>query len=255
MSLDHCAQVLASGDPERFMVLRGCDAAAQARLVPLYALNLEIGRAAWASEQPMVAEMRLQWWVDALEELGQGEAPRAHPVLAACDFLRGDAVACGLAQMIAEARRNDVWREPFADAAALMTHLDLGGGSLMWLAARSLGAVEQEPVRAWGQAAALAAWLRGVPDMVARGMQPLPDPAPAAITALARDGLALVTRARAGRGRIAPAARPALLTGWQSPALLALAAAEPGRVGRGTLALSEFSARGRLAWAAATGRW
>lgn len=257
MSLTHCADLLESGDPERFLVLRAAPPPARDRLLAIYALNLEIGRAAWASDQPLVAEMRLQWWVDALEDLAHGLPPRAHPVLAACGFLQGDAGACRLAQQLAEARRHDIWREPFADAAGLWAHLDQGGGSLMWLAARSLGAgpVAEPTVRAWGQAVALAGWLRAVPTMAARGMQPLPDPAPAAVAYLARDGLARVMVARAGRAGIAPAVRPALLTGWQAPALLALAAREPGRIANGTLALSEFTARGRLAWAAATGRW
>lgn len=257
MSLAHCADLLASGDPERFMALRGATPAAQARLLPIHALALEIGRAAWASQQPLVAEMRLQWWADALDELGQGAAVRAHPVLAASGFLAGDAAGVAVLQAVVEARRRDVWREDMVDEAGLWAHLDATGAGVMWLAARALGAgAGAEPVlRDYGAGVALAGWLRAVPGLTSQGITALPDAAPAAVAGLARAGLARIAAARAQRRRVPAAALPALLTGWQAPALLAQAAAEPGRVAAGRLGLSEFGRRGRLAWVALSGRW
>ena len=49
------------------------------KLWPIYAFNLEIARAPWVSTQPLIAEMRLQWWRDIVEQAVQGQT-RAHEV-------------------------------------------------------------------------------------------------------------------------------------------------------------------------------
>jgi phytoene/squalene synthetase len=257
MSLAQCLDLVAAGDPERHAVTRAATAAAQARLYPVYALNLEIGRAAWASAEPMVAEMRLQWWRDAVAALGQGGAVPAHPVLEACGFLAGDAEAAAVWDALCEARRWDIWKDPFADDAALWGHLDATGGAVMWLAARALGAGPgaEAAVRDFGAAAALAAWFRAIPELEARGRLPLPDGRAPAVTALARAGLARIARARAARAGVPGACLPALLTGWQAPGLLAQAARAPGRVAAGQLRLSAARRGATLTLRALSGRW
>ena len=258
MSLAHCRDLLASADPDRLLATLPGPPDALARLIPLYALNVEISRAAWASSQPLVAEMRLQWWRDVLEELGQGAPPRSgHPVLEACGFLSGDAPAIAVLDTLVEARRWDIWSEPFADEAALWAHLDATGGGLMWLAARALGAPDstEAAIRLYAAGSALASWLRAAPELMARGRHPLPDASPQGIAQLAKAGLARITSARARRNAVPATARPALLPGWQAAPLLRLAASEPDRVLGATLHLSEFARRGRLVWAATTGRW
>jgi phytoene/squalene synthetase len=258
MSLAHCIDMVAQGDPDRHAVTRAADDATQARLYPLYALNLEIARAAWASAEPMVCEMRLQWWRDAVEKLtAVNPAPPPHPVLDACGWLAGDAAAGAVLDALIEARRWDVWAEPFADAAALWAHLGATGGAVMGLAARALGADDraQAIARDFGTAAVLAPWLQAVPELTARGRAPLPDPSPQAIAALARDGLVRLAAARAQRGAVPRAVLPALLPGWQAAPLLRLAARDPARVLQGGLWQSEFARRGGLAWHAVTGLW
>lgn len=261
MRPDACIDLVATADPDRHKVTQAATPAAQARLYPLYALNLEIARAAWASAEPMVAEMRLQWWRDAVAALGQGTAPPPHPVLAECGFLAGDAEAAATLDALCEARRWDIWKDPFDDEAALWAHLGATGGGLMWLAARALGAgangagAAEGPVRAFGTGAALAAWFGAIPELEARGRFPLPDGRPQAVAALARAGLDRIAAARAQRRAVPGAALPALLTGWQAPGLLARAAADPAAVAEGRLALPEVQRRGALAWRALSGRW
>ena len=83
-------------------------------------LLLEVARAPWLTEEPMIAEMRLQFWRDTVEEIAQGSRPRAHEVaepLAEAMALDREAMAEALDQAIA-ARRWDIGKEPFEDAAA-----------------------------------------------------------------------------------------------------------------------------------------
>lgn len=257
MSLSHCIALVAAGDPDRHAVTRAASDPDQARLYPLYALNLEIARAAWASTEPLVCEMRLQWWADAVAALGQGGPVPPHPVLDACTALQGDAGAAQALAALIEARRWDVWSDPFADAPALWAHLQATGGTIMQIAARVLGAdaQAQDIARDFGTACVLAPWLQAVPELTARGRAPLPDATPGAVAALARDGWARIGAARRLRDRVPRAALAAFLPGWQAGALLAIAARDPARVAQGRLWQSEFARRGSLALRALSGRW
>ncbi|EEW25834.1 squalene/phytoene synthase family protein [Rhodobacter ferrooxidans] len=255
MSLQACAERVERGDPDRFAACMAAPPAARARLWPLYALNLELARAPWASTEPMIAEMRLQWWADAIDDLGRG-TQRPHEVIAPLAEVVQAADLPAISRMI-DARRHDIYAAPFADAAALDGYLQDTGAALMWLAARALGAPEatEAVVRDAGWAMALASYLRAVPDLQARGRVPLPDARPQAVADLARQGLARLARARGARRLVPVSAHPALLAGWQTQALLQLAVAQPERVAANDLRLSEFSRRGGLLWQALTGRW
>lgn len=246
------AALVEAGDRDRFAATMALDPVTRDRLWPLYAVNLEIARAPWASSEPFVAEMRLQWWIDALEALrDEGRAP-AHEIGPALLALRDQA---GLLAAAAEARRWDCWREPFEDRAAFDAYLDASAGNLAWAAARALGApADLEPrLRDAAWAAGLAAYLVAVPALAARGRVPLVDGRPAAVADLAEEGCARLARARAG-GRWPAAARAALLPGWQAGGILGRAAREPGRVAEGRLTPSEFGRRAGLVWQVFTGR-
>ncbi|MBD3786580.1 MAG: squalene/phytoene synthase family protein, partial [Sphingomonadales bacterium] len=126
-ALRAAAALVEAGDPDRFAACRLLDPGARDRLLPLYALNLEIARAPWAAREPFVAEMRLQWWVDALEALRDGGGAPAHEIGPALVPLRDQA---GLMIALAEARRRDCWLEGFADGAALDAYLAETAGHL-----------------------------------------------------------------------------------------------------------------------------
>ncbi|MEZ5911939.1 MAG: squalene/phytoene synthase family protein [Paracoccaceae bacterium] len=251
MSLAACADAVRLGDPDRFAATMAAPLAVRDRLWPLYAANLEIARAPWAATEPVVAEMRLQWWVDTVGELANGGERRGHAVTEAlAPILASDPMLAPLLTGIAEARRWDCWRDPFADQAAFATYLDATAGNLYWAAARTLGAPAgaEAAVRDFAHAAGLAAWFRAVPQLETRGRLPLVDGRPDAVAALARQGLARIAAGRAARGTVPAAVRPALYPAWQAAALLRQAASQPQRVASGELALSEAGRRGRLLW-------
>lgn len=256
MSLEACAQLVERGDPDRFLATMAAPVAARRVLFPIYAFNIEVSRAPWLTEEAMIAEMRLQWWRDVLEEVRSGGRVRAHEVATPlADVLDAETVVV-LDRLVA-ARRWEIYREPFEDALAFEAYIEDTGAGLVWTVGRVLGAGPQVELalRGQGWAAALARYFQAVPDLEARGRIPLVDGRSEAVAALARRGLERLQAARAARGDIGVGIRPACLAGWQAGPLLKQAASDPRRVAAGDLGMSELGKRARLAWISATGRW
>lgn len=256
MSLDACAALVERGDPDRFLATMSAPVAARRQLFPIYAFNVEVTRAPWASREPMICEMRLQYWRDCLEEIAAGRALPAQEVagpLARVMAERGVDAAPLMA--LVEARRRDAWCEPFADGAAFDAYIEATAAGLMWVAAQALGtpATAEGAVRAAGWASGLAALLRAVPALEARGRRPLPDAGPEAIARLARSGLERLAAAR--RAPLPAEALPALRAGWRAAPCLRRALAEPGRVAAGRLEESDFARRAGLLRRTLLGTW
>lgn len=245
MSLAACAEIVQRGDPDRFAAVMAAPPAARARLFPLYAFNLEVARAPWVSKEPMIAEMRLQWWRDVVAE----PAPRAHEVAGPFHAV---ILAAGLPLDVIDsliaARLHDAYGEEFADGPAFYSYLDDTAGGLMWLAAKACGGGDEAAARRLGWAMGLANYLRAVPELEGRGRRPLPDGRPQAIKDLAMVGLEKLASAQ---GRVPKAAA---LAAWQTRGLLRQVVADPGLVAGGQMGLSEFARRWGLLRAALTGR-
>jgi len=246
--IDACAGLVERGDPDRFLATMAAPPAARPALFTLYAFNLEVARAPWVTKEPLLARMRLQFWRDVVEGAGK-EPPGAHEVARPLAALIEDKALPGFLflQMI-DAREADIERAPFSDDAALWEYLEGTSGALMALAVRALGGRADAVALEWGAAQGMANYLMAVPALEAAGRLPLPDGRREAVEALAGAGLLRLERARMQRGRVARAARPALLAAWRAGAILALAATEPQRVAQGRLGQSEFVRRGSLLW-------
>ncbi|HSF64363.1 MAG TPA: squalene/phytoene synthase family protein, partial [Paracoccaceae bacterium] len=188
MTIAACAELVERGDPDRFLAAMAAPPAARARLFPLYAFNLEVARAPWVTAEPLIAEMRLQWWRDVVAASESGAA-RAHEVAAPLHALIREAgLPVAVLDALVAARRRDIDPEPWADEAELSAYLADTAGGLMWLSVRALGAADEAAARDAGWAMGLAAWFRAAPALAARGRNPLPDDDPQAVAALARQG-------------------------------------------------------------------
>lgn len=236
-----CAERLAAGDPDRFAAVMACPVSDRPALFALYAANLAIAQAPWASAEPLVAEMRLQWWIDALEALAAQGRPVPQEIGPALQALP-EAALRGLIT-VAEARRVDCHGEAFADAARLWDYLDATSGALAAAAGACLGAGSEAALHAHGTAAGLANWLIALPELTARGRLTLAGATPDTLALLARDGAARLLAAQAALRTAPAAARLAALSGWQAAAVLHRAAGAPERIAAGALRGSEFSRR------------
>lgn len=249
-----CAGLVQRADPDRFRAAMAAPVAARAVLFPLFAANVEIARAPWVTQENMIAEMRLQWWRDAMEEIAQGKVPRRHEVVT--PLARGiDAAGAALLDGLIEARRWDIYRDPFADEAAFEDYLQKTSSNLLLAAVRALGDGDEDVVRDLGYALGLANYLRAIPALEKAGRVPLLDGRDDSVAALARDGLERLKRARARRDQVSRTAAPALLSAWAAGPVLAQAVKEPQRVKAGALGVSDFRNALSLMWRAQTLRW
>lgn len=237
MSFEACAGIVQRGDPDRFLAAMAAPPAARRVLFPLYAFNVEVARAPWVTEEPMIAEMRLQWWRDALEEIAEARNVRRHEVTdALADVLDPDG-ARALDRLVA-ARRWDVYKDAFEDAAHFEEYLDATAGELMWQAARPLGGKDRDVAIGLGRMAGLARYLTAVSALEAKGRVPLLDGREAAIADMARSALRAFKRPKA--------MNPAYLEAWQAEPVLRQIAKAPWRVAQGSVGISPFRSKWRL---------
>lgn len=138
--------------PDRWLSSRFvADAAARADLIALYALDHELTRIPHVVSDPLMAEIRMTWWREGLEEIAEGRVVRPHPVLLA---LTGSALPAVALAALAEARLGDL-DEP-KTGEALLRHIDATDGLVMALAARRLSdKATSDQVQGAARAAAL----------------------------------------------------------------------------------------------------
>lgn len=238
MTIAACAEIVRKGDPDRFLATMATPVAARRVLFPIFAFNVEVAKAPWVTQEPMIAEMRLQWWRDALAEIAKGGIVRKHEVVTPLALVL-DALGAEILDKLIQARRWDIYTDPFDGADHFSEYLDATAGGLMWAAARALGTpTGEDALRDIGWASGLAQWFLAIPELEARGKRPLADGRPAAVQDLARTGLDRYRRARPPKS-----AKPVLLTGWRTRALLRRAVQSPTRVAENTLAEPEFLRR------------
>ncbi|MEP5759721.1 MAG: squalene/phytoene synthase family protein [Litoreibacter sp.] len=245
MSLAACADLVERADPLRFRCAMAAPIETQDKLLPLYAFNIEISRAPWVTQEPMIAEMRLQWWRDVVEEMANGGVVRSHEVVdAVTKVIKEAGVNPMLLDQMIAARRWDIYRDAFEDRSHFDEYIDQTAATLMWVSAQVLGAdVEREQdIRAFGYGTGIAMMLQAAAELQSRGRIPLIDGTHQGIQSISKEGLLRLRECRPVGRKIAPALWP----GYQTEALLHSAIAQPHRVADGNLELSEFQKNWRL---------
>ena len=238
MSFEACAALVERADPERFRAIMAQPVAARRVLFPLFAFNVEVTRAPWVTQEAMIAEMRLQWWRDALEEIGAGGEVRKHEVVDELAQIL-DAQGAQALDALVVARRWDIYKDAFEDAAHLDEYLHATSGNLIWTAARLLGAADQERFQQFGFGVGVANLLRAAPELDDRGRMPLIDGTNDGVKALAARGFAaLGKRLKNPVASTGFLARRALLRAQREPAAVAYGLLEVGPI-RTSIALAK----------------
>ena len=167
MSLQACANLVARADPERFAAAMAAPMAVRSVLLPVYAAAAEVARAPWLTQEPVIAEMRLQWWRDVFEEIEEGKV-RKHEIVCALSKVLTPKGAQALDKMVL-ARRWDIYKEGFDSPEALLSHVrDITMGPML-AALDGLGAsaYNLKSLEAYATQLGLMRFLRGIPALIA----------------------------------------------------------------------------------------
>jgi len=135
-----CETALRESDRDLWLAALYAPAARRKHLHALGAFAREIADIPAKVTQPLLGEMRLQWWADTLATPQAEDGARAHPV---ADALLDTLGACGLdPQSFADflhAHIADLYDDPLEDMAALLAHCDATGAQRLRWSARALG--------------------------------------------------------------------------------------------------------------------
>ena len=165
-------------DHDRLLTALLAPANQRAKLIALYAFNAEITRVREVVSEPMLGQIRLQWWRETIEPLGGGHG-RGHEVaeslLAA--FGRENIDISGLISLI-DARERDLDDEPFEKLSDLIAYCEGTSSALMVCAAKTLSFDEaemaSEVLKSAGIGFALTGLLRALPMHASQGRLYLP---------------------------------------------------------------------------------
>ena len=277
-SRSYCAAEVRRLDRERYLAALFAPGRRRDALFALYAFNLETAKTAEVVSEPLLGEIRLQWWREAIDGLYDGSV-REHPVLAAlAEAIGTRGLARSRFHAILDGRAADLRDRPFDDLDALEEYVVETAVPLVELACQALGAEDEETMRLAREAGlglGLAGVLRAIPFharqrrlyvplslLTDAGIAPaaLFDRAPPksfaeAVKPIAARARAHIAALRKGRREIPVAARAAFLPLSMSEAYLRRLARNGHDAFDPGLAFPPLAVQGRVAWAALTRRY
>ena len=257
MSAQSVVDLVRRRDPDRYLSARSAPVAARRHLLALYAFNAEVARAAWITDEPMIARVRLQFWRDAISAIyGSTTSPKHEVAEELARTVLVSTLPRSLLEELVDARELELRGRPRTGVAEFSDFINSTSCNLMWLAALALGCggTSERTVRDFAWGAGVASYLRAWPALAA-GRRAMFNPDDKSVQGLPAQADKRIRSARSNRRLVPAKAAPALLAGWRASATLRRAIADPGLIASGGLAESEFRRRGTLAWRSATGLW
>jgi len=163
---DYCVDLVRRHDRDRFLTVLFAPADRRADLCALYAFNWELARVRETVSEPMLGEIRLQWWREAIDGIYTGSVRRHEVAVALADAIeRRGLKRTGFDKLI-DARAVDLSEHGPASMLALKRYAEESSANLVVLALDILGHATGAPFLAGrhvGIAWALVGLLRAVP--------------------------------------------------------------------------------------------
>ena len=164
-------------EPERYIAATLAPEPQRTGLIALTAFAADLRRIPSSVKDPMIGEIRLQWWRDAITGFAE-DATTGHPIADALKQAQRD-FNLPLAMLLAmtEARAFDLYPDPMPDDASLDGYIAKTETIPFALALRIAAGAEQIPetaAKTAGHAFGLTRLLADLPHWLARGRLPLP---------------------------------------------------------------------------------
>jgi len=171
-----CEALVRNADYDRYVSALFVPAERRAQVFAVFAFNYEVAKTAENVSQPLMGQIRLQWWRDALDEIDGGRVRRHEVAEALAETIKAHALPRPLLDGLIDARENDLIETPFETWAAFDAYADATAGNLMRLVARILDSAQDidAAARHAGIAYALTGLLRALPFHAAKRHLMLP---------------------------------------------------------------------------------
>lgn len=177
-NLRACLEDVRRLDHDRFLSLQFVPAAMRPALIALYAFNAEIARVPEVVSEPMLGQIRLQWWRDTVEAMARGEARGHEAAVALADTNSIAHWSPDRLVALIDARERDLDDAPFENMDDLETYAAETSSQLMMLAAKAITGERSDmaaaAIRPAGIAYALTGLLRALPLHASHGRLYLP---------------------------------------------------------------------------------
>src|SRR5438874_6276930 len=135
------AALVRQHDRDRYQTTLFAPAERHEALLALYAFNYEIARVRETVSEPMLGQIRLQWWREVLDAAYAGAPPRQHEVvLPLTAAIHEFGLNRELFDRLIDTRERDLADEPPASLAALEDYAEGSSAPLVALALQALGA-------------------------------------------------------------------------------------------------------------------
>jgi phytoene synthase len=139
MRLSFCGAQLRRHDNDRYLTALHAPAARREALFALYAFNIEVAKTREAVSEPMVGQIRLQWWREAIDGIYAGTV-RDHAVLRPlAETIARYELTRSYFDTLIDAREFDLGDEPPETIEDLVDYTEDTSASLMRLALEILG--------------------------------------------------------------------------------------------------------------------
>lgn len=162
----YCARQVEQFDNDRYLCAAYAAPERREGLIALYAFNLDVARIREQMREPLLAQIRLQWWRDTVESIFAGNTPSQPVAAALAETVRRYAINAGDIERYLDGRARDLDDGAPADLAALEDYADATSGSLSAMSLRVLGVESEDASAAMRHVAvawALIGLMRAVP--------------------------------------------------------------------------------------------
>ncbi len=217
--IEFCASLLKESDPSRFRSIMAAPEKLRPYYFVIFALNVEVSKAPYLTKEPLIAEIRLQWWLDVLDEIIGEKAVRKHAVATPLSKCIGKSHARELKKFVL-ARKWDIHFNGFDSLTELKKYLYETTGILFQVAAGRNVVTKDKYFHDACMAIALANYLAATPELKRAGKLPFAGLSPIEVGEQCRIAIANLKTAKSNMENFTERERWVLFTGWKSEKIL-----------------------------------
>ena len=146
---------LKKADPDRYRAALMAETRARDDLLILYAFHYELSKVPDVTSEPMLGQIRYQWWRDTIDEIYTGREVRRHEISTPLGemLIRTDIPRFWIDRLI-DGRARDLDPQAFTDMDDAKDYARRTSGQLMQIAVKLLGGAADDAVlragEAWG---------------------------------------------------------------------------------------------------------